>query len=359
LSHSKERTEKICLNCKAELVGRFCHICGQENIEPHGSVWGLISHFFEDITHFDGKFFSTGRYLITRPGFLSKEFINGRRASYLHPIRMYVFTSAVFFLVFYSLFNPRNVSLTFNDGHSKSLVKAANTAELREKALAEAENAEDSANIINAFKKADKIPFMPKGDSAADSNGETALLKTEYSSVAQYDSAQNKLPENERDGWLKRRIETKSIQIKAKYKGNTRAFFEDVFDKFLHTFPTLLFVSLPLYALFLKLLYIRRRFYYVDHGIFLIHLYIFTFLILLMLFGLYELKEATNWGTLIVLLQVALLVYGVIYTFRAMKNFYQQGSFKTFVKFSLLNLLAFVSIMLLFGLFFTIAVLRV
>ena len=52
-------------------------------------------------------------------------------------------------------------------------------------------------------------------------------------------------------------------------------------DKFLHMLPYILFVSLPLYALFLKLLYIRKRkqFYYVDHGLFLIHLYIFTFLV--------------------------------------------------------------------------------
>ncbi|RYY15778.1 MAG: DUF3667 domain-containing protein, partial [Chitinophagaceae bacterium] len=89
MSHSKERSEKDCLNCGTIVQGRFCQVCGQENIEPKETLWGLVSHFFQDITHFDGKFFSTGKLLIRRPGFLPKEYISGRRARYLHPIRMY------------------------------------------------------------------------------------------------------------------------------------------------------------------------------------------------------------------------------------------------------------------------------
>ena len=46
LSHSKERKEKNCLNCNTEVQGRYCHVCGQENIEPKETVWGLVTHFF-------------------------------------------------------------------------------------------------------------------------------------------------------------------------------------------------------------------------------------------------------------------------------------------------------------------------
>lgn len=102
MSHGKERKEKDCLNCGAELNGRYCHKCGQENIEPKESFLHLVNHFVEDITHFDGKFFTTLKDLLFKPGFLSKEYLKGRRASYLHPIRMYVFTSAAFFLIFFS-----------------------------------------------------------------------------------------------------------------------------------------------------------------------------------------------------------------------------------------------------------------
>jgi hypothetical protein len=104
VSHFHQRKEKDCLNCGATVIGPYCHNCGQENIEPKESFWHLILHFFNDITHFDGKFFTTLRILLFRPGFLSKEYMSGKRVSYLNPIRMYLFTSFIFFLVFFSVF---------------------------------------------------------------------------------------------------------------------------------------------------------------------------------------------------------------------------------------------------------------
>ena len=110
MSHNKEREEKICLNCKAAIYGRYCHVCGQENIEPKENFWHLVNHFVEDLTHFDGKFFITLKDLLFKPGFLSVEYLKGKRASYLHPIRMYVFTSAIFFLIFFSFLDTKKQS---------------------------------------------------------------------------------------------------------------------------------------------------------------------------------------------------------------------------------------------------------
>ena len=73
------------------------------------TFWGLLTHFVYDITHFDSKFFSTLKYLFAKPGFLSLEFLKGRRASYLHPIRMYVFTSALFFVIFFTLYSASSL----------------------------------------------------------------------------------------------------------------------------------------------------------------------------------------------------------------------------------------------------------
>ncbi|MFI5131717.1 MAG: DUF3667 domain-containing protein, partial [Chitinophagales bacterium] len=103
MSHLAERKEKDCLNCGTIIQGRYCHVCGQENLEPKESFWHLVTHFFYDITHFDGKFFTTLKDLLFKPGFLTREYMKGRRVNYLNPIRMYVFTSAIFFLVFFSL----------------------------------------------------------------------------------------------------------------------------------------------------------------------------------------------------------------------------------------------------------------
>jgi hypothetical protein len=96
------------------VIGLYCHNCGQENIEPKESVWHLVTHFFQDITHFDGKFFTSMKLLILKPGFLSREYMLGRRASYLNPVRMYLFTSAIFFLIFFSLYKVDEKSLSVN-----------------------------------------------------------------------------------------------------------------------------------------------------------------------------------------------------------------------------------------------------
>jgi hypothetical protein len=107
VSHIPQREEKDCLNCGTTVQGRYCQSCGQENIIPRETFWHMFTHFFYDVTHFDSQFFHTVHHLILKPGFLSKEYIKGRRKSYLHPIRMYVFTSAIFFLLFFSLFQPK------------------------------------------------------------------------------------------------------------------------------------------------------------------------------------------------------------------------------------------------------------
>lgn len=99
MSHLPERKEKRCLNCNAALHGRFCHVCGQQNIEPREGFWNMLTHFLFDLFHFDGKFFSTIKLLLFKPGYLSQEHLRGRKADYLHPIRMYIFTSAFFIII--------------------------------------------------------------------------------------------------------------------------------------------------------------------------------------------------------------------------------------------------------------------
>ena len=101
MSHQPERKENNCLNCGTLVAGRYCQHCGQENVETKQSAGALVRHFVYDIFHFDGKFFDTMKQLLFRPGYVPKEYVLGKRSSYLDPIRMYLFTSAVFFLVFF------------------------------------------------------------------------------------------------------------------------------------------------------------------------------------------------------------------------------------------------------------------
>jgi hypothetical protein len=134
--------------------------------------------------------------------------------------------------------------------------------------------------------------------------------------------------------------------------------WNDLLTKFTHTFPYLLFISLPLYAFYLKLLYWRQKqFLYVTHGIFLIYLYIFTFIDLLVYFGLNEIHEAMDWDW-VGWIEAVVLLYGVYYAYKAMRKFYGQGRGKTILKFCILNFVAFWSIIFLFSAFFLFAVFK-
>jgi hypothetical protein len=102
-SHSELRKENSCLNCGFTVDLRYCGNCGQENIEPRRKFGELIFHFFEDLTHYEGKFWKTMRILVLRPGQLSVEYLQGKRMSHVPPVRLYIFISFLAFFIPYLL----------------------------------------------------------------------------------------------------------------------------------------------------------------------------------------------------------------------------------------------------------------
>lgn len=123
-------------------------------------------------------------------------------------------------------------------------------------------------------------------------------------------------------------------------------------EGFLQRLPYFLFISLPFFALILKLLYLRRKnFFYSDHAIFTLDHYIFSFLLLVTIFSLNAsqkwLKGADIFGYLI----TALIIAWFIHLFVGLRNFYKQGFGKTLGKFLLLNFLGLVTVLILFVVF--------
>jgi len=283
------------------------------------------------------------------------------RKKYLHPVRMYVFTSAVFFLVFFSMFHvsEKDVSIT----NQRAKVEEGFST-IKEEAFKKAKTKEDSAGIIKGlellgYKEADE---NKKPDSVVRAknkkNGFSYSLSSDvsnYKTLKEYDSVQKTLPANKRDAGLTKIITRRSVGLNEKYNGDQQKIATELINKFIHSIPYLLFVSLPLYALYLKLLYIRHRkqYYFADHGVFLIHLYVFTFLFLLFYFGLDKLEEQTHWKG-IGFVQTILILTGLFYTLKAMKNFYKQGWGKTIMKFIIFNVLCLISLVILFALFLAI-----
>jgi hypothetical protein len=344
VSHSHQRHEKNCLNCGTTVIGRYCHICGQENVEPKESFWDLVTHFFNDITHFDGKFFTTLKDLLFKPGFLSKEYIVGRRASYLNPVRMYVFTSAIFFLLFFSFFKSDEIKLaTTVNGETLQEIDKMDSARF---AKFTADINEGDGKPAQPMTRQEFKKYMDSTLKAFTGSG----FPSRFKSVKEFDSLQHT---NAREhNWFTRAFTRKELELNEKYHNNKLEIFNAIKGALIHSLPQMLWISLPLLALILEIFYIRRRkqFYYVGHVIFSIHLYIFLFIAQLVMFSISKLNGNLHWTMLSYLLGV--LVVGLFaYEYMALKNFYQQGWIKTFFKFLLINISYIIMLVILFGLF--------
>ncbi len=362
MSHLKERTEKNCLNCNATLYGRFCHVCGQENIEPKDNFWHLVTHFAYDVIHFDGKFFNTARYLLLRPGYLSLEYMRGRRADFLHPIRMYIFVSAFFFLTFLSFFKGKDDNDVMQE---KTPGKNATTTQIIENLKEKRAGLEAARNApampAKAIRKLDSKIAVVDSELARIARDTTGKLASSYANaddddtafttVEAYDAAQRMLPASKRDGWLERLIARRQIKLKQEYHTNA-SINEHLREKFWHSIPQLLFISLPLVALILELLYIRhtRQFYYVSHVIYVIHLYCALFILLFITFLLGSFTHI-SWLHWLSWVQAMVWLYMLFYLFRSMKVFYTQGTGKTIAKMLLMLLTTFITIGTLFVVF--------
>lgn len=379
MSHLTERTEKNCLNCNAVVHGKYCHICGQENVAAKETVWHLVSHFFQDITHFDGKFFSTLSLLLFRPGFLSREYMAGRRASYLNPIRLYVFTSAFFFLIFFNVVKTGTETTGFTDkatlkekkealdvtlkglkdqaALSKDSVfktavegaylklEAKKNAYLADLSIYEVQDSLDDAKLkrrVDSLKNGTATPRRRKSGFLS-----FGLDEKSYPSVEAYDTVQSLLPESRRDkGWSRYWVR-KMVGVYEKSVNKNAEFGTRVLEKFTHSLPQMFFISLPVYAFFLLLLYKRRKqYFYVNHAIYSIHLYCATFIFSLVVILL---NKCFHWMNidLEVLLNVLLFITVFIYQYKSMRAFYQQRRAKTIFKFILINIAMLLVILLL------------
>lgn len=300
MSHLKERTEKNCLNCGTEVAGRFCQQCGQENVEVKESFLHLIMHFIEDVTHFDGKLWKTLKLLLLKPGSLTKLYMEGKRASYIHPIRMYLFVSAVFFLFMF-------------------------TGDVPDRPEGVSASANAPQDFVSGFDKGFNL------DINKDSN--------DYKTVAAYNAAQQKLPISKRDKWLDATIKKKGIELNEKYQGDKFKIGKALIEKFEHYFSRMLYISLPLFAFFIWVLYRRNRnHFFVDHVIFSIHIYCAFYIILFIVNIITGIKDffTNETFSLIGIIASFVLFY---YLYKSLRNHFGQSIRKTLLKFFILNIL--------------------
>ncbi|HEX7708389.1 MAG TPA: DUF3667 domain-containing protein [Thermoanaerobaculia bacterium] len=88
-----------CANCASELHGPYCSSCGQKAADLRVGVRDLLHELAHELLHLDGKIVRTMKMLVTRPGGLTEDFLDGRRVRYISPIRLYLIWSVVFFAI--------------------------------------------------------------------------------------------------------------------------------------------------------------------------------------------------------------------------------------------------------------------
>ncbi|HET6654932.1 MAG TPA: DUF4286 family protein [Gammaproteobacteria bacterium] len=255
----------FCGNCETPLRGRYCPVCGQDSYSRVTSLRELMHDFFGDYLNFDSRLTRSLGPLLVRPGFLTREYLAGRRARYIPPLRLYLFISvAFFFLLSLASLRPEWLNLQLESA--------------------------DGAPTVNL---------------SVDDQAQLAKEPEWVQQVARQGVAAAK---------------------------NPRAFYSSMIGKL----PTMMFLLLPLFAFFMKLLYIGSNRYYVEHLFFSFHYHAVVFLAALIFLVTYAV--AHNFGALTVTdhLGTALWAYLTLYLILAMRKTYAQGWFKTVVKWSAL-----------------------
>ena len=318
-----------CLNCGVELRGQYCGACGQRARGRLISLWELLQDAFGDLFEIDSRLWRTLIPMLIRPGRLTLDYLEGRRARYMPPFRMYLVLSVVFFVV--AFFDPQDdLSLLFEPEPEPT---PEETAKKREEAEADVNEVLDelaAEGIITADQveaaKEDDIDVTIYGD---DEGGFNFQIDPETGDCET--TGQEELPD-----WLQKRLTKERLEATCERIGADEG--KTLGNLVLDNIPIALIVLLPFMALVLKALYPLSRRYFVEHLLFFVHFHSFFFLILTLqiLFarfaGLVHLPEAI--ATLIL---VAASFYIPVYLYKAMRLVYSQGHILTFIKYVALS----------------------
>ena len=119
--------ESACLNCATPLLGSHCHKCGQA-AHVHKTIGAFFHDLLHGVFHFEGKIWRTLPMLAWHPGRLTREYIDGRRASYVSPIALFLF---VVFLTF-AIFNVASGPIHFNSNSDPAALAKAEAQTIKQ-----------------------------------------------------------------------------------------------------------------------------------------------------------------------------------------------------------------------------------
>ncbi|MDQ3190950.1 MAG: DUF3667 domain-containing protein [Bacteroidota bacterium] len=294
------KDQNACLNCEKsmDLSDCYCKNCGQKKSLAKVPVIQFLQDFLGDYFSWDSKIFKSIVPLLIKPGYLTNEYVKGKRAKFIPPFRVFIIVSVIFFLLFSAFTNSNNNFIHIETGKTK---------------------AKDLKTNENASK--------------TDNDNNLAVINLDLGLDFNPDSAKNLISKIGMDAYVDSIIPNESKFQKFAAKQFTKVFLGDQakFGEVLVNYSSkLIFLMLPLFALLLKLIYIRKKKYFYEHFIFSLHLhtFIFIYLIFNLLFVHYVFDFSFSISILLLL----------IYLFMAMKKVYCESYKKTISSFVMLSL---------------------
>ena len=335
-----------CENCGATLAGPHCAQCGQAAIDYRRSFRHVIVDVLDSFLNWDSKFFATIGLLIVKPWRLTNEFLAGKRVRYLHPLRLYLLASILFF--FAVNYGARGLRLEPGkiSEKNRSAVAAA-VAEKRDEIEAELDKENLSADERKKAQEA--LDYLTKPSAAATPVAEqqTSPTITPTASPAIPPAASPADGEKRTYGAVNERpflvfdADKKSstpferwLEARAKEKMGEHGTKMGLFITTLFSnLPYMMLCCIPLFAFVLKILYIRRHIFYIDHLIYSLHIHTFLYtavmLIVLATMGLNRIAPPALAGWIIALLWILFIVQ----IFLSIRRVYRQGWFMSTLKF--------------------------
>jgi hypothetical protein len=346
-----------CENCGAQLEGHWCAKCGQPAIDYRRSFRHVIADLLNEFLNWDSKVFATIGLLIARPWKLTNEFLAGHRVRYVHPLRLYLLASILFFFAAsYGIksahLQPIDLSPSTRAEIRSQLQQENVPPEVRhkiEQALGGKPIAPERRAALEEKLRNENLPKEAReaiqqrlefGDpSPMDARGkledtiktlppdvrtkvEDSLKKAQNKAeIFQVDKTENP---NDMPKWLEKRAREKF----GEHGTNIQLFLVTLMSNL----PYMMLVCIPLFACVLKILYVRRRVFYIDHLVYALHIHTFAYVgIVLIVVATIGLERAPGpiVGWMIALLWTAF----VVQIFLSIRRVYRQGWFISTFKF--------------------------
>jgi hypothetical protein len=329
-----------CENCGAQLIGHFCSQCGQPAIDYRRSFGHVLLDVLNEFLNWDSKFFGTLALLIIRPWQLTNEFVSGKRVRHVHPVRLYLLASILFF--FAVNYGAKGIKFdpTLSSEEKRAEIAAAIADKRKEieaelnkenltpqqrqqanKALDYLSKATSSATTIPAPEQIPS-PTSSPGISPTAPSGQQTYGPVGDRPFVVFDDAKSTTPF---ERWIEARAKEKMGE-----HGTKMGLF---ITTLLSNLPYMMLCCIPLFAFVLKILYVRRRIFYIDHLVYALHIHSFFYaaiiLAVLATLGLNRLVPGPIAGWTIAFLWIAL----VTQIFLSIRFVYRQGWFISIFKF--------------------------